>query len=197
MSPENRPQLQAHPEPSGEVASEMSFTAALKRAVDDLFTYQAIADRLHDRQGDDQMAALLDTWKQGLTHHLQDAAQDMVRHVAATIDLIQFSASAPLTETERQEWWQIAAWHTPFTIASVCREDLRGILIAEDIATFSDDDMARIADRMSRAFQESGGYWESLDTIARSVLAKKQAGPNEATLDRDESSDQSEDLPGK
>ena len=62
----------------------------------------------------------------------------------------------------------------PFHIASVCRADLQGILTDAEIAQFSNDEMEDIADRMSDAYRDTGGYWEGLEIIARLVLKKKE-----------------------
>jgi hypothetical protein len=49
--------------------------------------------------------------------------------------------------------------------------------------------MESIADKMSDAYRDSGGYWESLEIMARSVLTKVQAPE---TVDTDETN--AEDL---
>jgi hypothetical protein len=65
-------------------------------------------------------------------------------------------------------------WHQPFLISSVCRANLRGILTEEEIAALSDDDMEDIADKMSDAHRDAGGYWEALEIFARLVLERKE-----------------------
>jgi hypothetical protein len=129
------------------------------------------------------MVAVLEGWKQDLAQELSDVAQTAVQNIAATLDLIQSGDKLPIAEAERQEWAQIARWHTPFIVASICREDLQGILSDEKIATLSDSDMESIADKMSDAYRDSGGYWESLEIVVRSVLAKIQASE---AIDTDE-----------
>lgn len=172
MKPERQPQEQpTSSEPPQELTVEMSFAAAMHRAVDDLFTCQAIADRLQMIPVNEAMTAMLADWKRGLTHQLNDIAQTMVYNVVATMDLIQSGARSPLSETERQEWAQIERWNKPFTVAAICREDLRGILSDEEIEKLDDSDMEKIADKMSDSYRDSGGYWESLEIIAKSVLA--------------------------
>ena len=64
--------------------------------------------------------------------------------------------------------------YKPFTVASICREDLRGILTDEEIARLDDGEMESIADRMSNAHRDSGVYWESLEIMARFVLDKER-----------------------
>jgi hypothetical protein len=175
MSLKDRPETAAHHGPSETEVWEMSFAAALRRTVDDLFTCQAITEKLEGMPMDDVMTAVLESWKQDLAQELSDAAQSAVQNIAATLDLIQSGDKLPIAEAERQEWAQIARWHTPFPVASICREDLWGILSNEEIITLDDSDMESIADKMSDAYRDSGGYWESLEIMARSVLAKVQA----------------------
>lgn len=79
------------------------------------------------------------------------------------------------SEMERQELVQFELWHKPFIVASICREDLRGILSDEQIAALDDSDMERIADKVSDSFRDSGGFWESLEILAQSMLAKREA----------------------
>ena len=184
MSAENRPEHQPQLNPPSQLVEELSLGATLYRLVDDLFTHQAIAERLQGTAGDTEMERLMETWKQGLTQQLEDAARLSVENVVAIIDLIQSGGRLPLTGTERQEWRNIEAWHKPFTVASICREDLRNSLTDEEIAALDDSDMADIADRMSDAYRDSGGYWESLDIMAKHVLGKKQAQTDETSPDQ-------------
>ncbi len=78
---------------------------------------------------------------------------------------------------ERSEQWEtslgIEAWHKPFVVASVCRADLQGILTDEAITGLGDADMEAIADRMSDAYRDCGGYWESLEIMAKLVIERK------------------------
>ena len=175
MSLENRPEATAYPVLSETEVWEMSVAAALRRVVDDLFAYQIIAEKLEGVPMDDVMTAVLESWKQGLAQELSDVAQAGVQNIAATLDLIQSGDKLPIAEVERQEWAQIARWHIPFIVAGICREDLQGLLSDEEIATLSDSDMESIADKMSDAYRDSGGYWESLEIMARSVLVQVQA----------------------
>ena len=174
MTVENRPQLHSYPEPSQEDASEMSFEATMRQAVDDLCTHRDITEKLKSRSDDTEVKALLETWKQDLTQNLIESAQSRVGHIVATLDLIQSEEYSPISEAERQEWANIEQRYQSFTVASVCREDLRGILTQEEISTLNDHDMERIADKMNDAYQEHGGYWENLTDIARLVIAEKQ-----------------------
>jgi len=128
----------------------------------------------------------------GILTQLEETARLSVENVAGIIDLLPAAgATVSIAPQERQEWARIAAWHTPFSVASICREDLRHVLSDEEIGALDDTDMADIADRMSDAYRDSGGYWESLEIMARHVL-KKRAGDNQPAVDeRAESNAQS------
>lgn len=181
MSVENRAEHQTHPGPSKELTQEMSLGTALRGVVDDLFTNQAIAERLRALTGDPEVEALLETWKRDLTGQLEETARLSVENAAGIIDLLQSAGATPsLVPQERQEWAEIAAWYKPFTVASICREDLRGILSDEEITTLSDHQMQQIADRIRDGSQESGSYWELLSEATRLVLGQqpeKEVGP--------------------
>jgi hypothetical protein len=194
MTPESQPLHQEAPfEPSKKVASEMSFGAAMRRAVDDLFTYQAIGEKLPAGPKDEGIDALLETWKQGLTLHLQEAAQGMVQHVVANLNLIQSGASQPLSEAERLEWQRLEHWYTPFPIATICREDLRGLLPDTDITSLSDEAMTQLATQMSDLFHDTGIYSQSLNIATKSVLTQGQDQPPEPPLQGDANNNQLED----
>jgi hypothetical protein len=60
-----------------------------------------------------------------------------------------------------------------FCITSVCREDLKGYLTDEEIATVTDDDMEYIADKMADAYLDMG-FWESLNEASEIVLRDKK-----------------------
>lgn len=70
---------------------------------------------------------------------------------------------------------EIEPWYQPFTVASICRQDLRGILPDDLIAALDDSDMEWIADKMSDIYRDSGGYWESLAVMAQARLTQQQA----------------------
>jgi hypothetical protein len=80
---------------------------------------------------------------------------------------------AAASEPTLPEAMEAARRQRPFTVASICREDLQGLLSETEIDSLSDADMVTIADKMSDAYRESGGYWESLELMARSVLQRQ------------------------
>jgi hypothetical protein len=84
------------------------------------------------------------------------------------------SATAQATDLKTSAHQEHDWWHKPFLISSVCRADLRGILTEEEIATLSDDDMEDIAERMSDAHRDAGGYWEALEIFSRLVLERNR-----------------------
>ena len=89
----------------------------------------------------------------------------------------------PEPPMEHQEKMEIEPWYQPFTVASICRQDLRGILPDDQIAALDDNDMEWIADKMSDIYRDSGGYWESLEVMAHSRLAQQQAAETMTTED--------------
>jgi hypothetical protein len=68
----------------------------------------------------------------------------------------------------------IEKWHQPFVVASVCRADLQGILTDGEIAGLDDTDMEAIVERMGDAYRDCGGYWDSLEIMAKFVLERKK-----------------------
>jgi hypothetical protein len=85
---------------------------------------------------------------------------------------IQAGDSPPVTDEERPDWQQ--AWDQPFVVVSLCREDLRGMLSDEQIANLSDSEMKQMADRLSDALREIGGYWESLEFVVGLVTQQSR-----------------------
>jgi hypothetical protein len=172
MTSETQPLTPPAVEPTQEMTSEMSFRAAIWRAIDDLFVSQAIAEKVQQIPANDVLPVLLETWKQGLANRLLTEAQSTVTHVAAILNVLQ-SAEA-ISTMDPLEWQQAEHWYAPFPVASVCREDLRGVLTDKDITRLSDDDMIRIADKMNDAFHNTDVYRLSLEITARSVLTEIQ-----------------------
>lgn len=173
MKPETLNPAPTPLEPAKEIATEMSFGAALHRAVKDLFTHQAIAEKVQAIPANDVLPALLASWEQGLATRLQAEAQWTVSNVAAILDLLQ--SGEPLDPAEPLEWQQSERQIAPFLIATVCRENLRGILSPEEINGLSNQEMSQIAAQMGEAFQGSDFYWQSLEVAAKTVVAEKQA----------------------
>ena len=74
------------------------------------------------------------------------------------------------------------AWLKPFSITSVCREDLRGILSDGEIAGLDDADMREIAEHMADAYCESV-FWIDLPIMAeQSKGSEQEAGSSSPPL---------------
>ena len=62
----------------------------------------------------------------------------------------------------------------PFPITTVCRVDLiQGGFTPKQIGKMDDDDMIRLASKMSGAYTD-GGFWIDLEIIAESILDDKK-----------------------
>ena len=63
----------------------------------------------------------------------------------------------------------------PFTITTVCRQDLVDAGIPRRIgASLSDEDMEAIARRMGELYVEYGSFWEDIPTALESVQEKRR-----------------------
>lgn len=177
MSHEVEPRDPAALNPSKEAISEMSFSAAMRRAIEDLFTDQAIGEKMQALPPNDVIETLVETWKQGLATRLQTEAQATVENISAILDLLQ--SNEPLSTVEPMEWLRAERSYAPFSVATVCREELRDLIPNEDVAGLSDDDMGRIAVQMGDALRHTAVYWQSLEAAAKSVLNERQAQPGQ------------------
>lgn len=154
--------------PAPETVREMSFGTAVRKAVDDLFTCADIAQKVQALPPNDVVPVLLAAWKQGLTAHLQQQAQAMVENVSAILDIL--NSDEPLAPIEPLEWSHLERWHTPYPIASLSREDLRGVLPDETILGLDDQQMTQIAAQMGQVFYENRGYWDNLTAITQATI---------------------------
>ena len=177
MGVEHRPESQSQAESSSD--RQGSFAAALNNVVETLFTSEAITERLRGHESDQFVQMFLAIHKQALTEQFAETAEQAVEGFLSKIDGLQASPGVPLypplpalREAEVEPRINALNRYRPFTVASICREDLRGILAEEEIARLDDGEMESIADRMSNVLQDSGGYWESLEIMARFVLDK-------------------------
>jgi hypothetical protein len=177
MTVEHQPTGHDPLEPAQGTVTEMSFGTAVRKAVDDLFTCEAIAAKLQEIPANDAVPALLESWKQGLTSHLQTHAQTTVENVVANLTLLQSGESEAFSEVERLEWERIEQWYIAFPVASICREDLKGILPEPVIATLSDEVMSQIAHTLWQRFYDNQSYWDNLASATRTVLGQTQQQP--------------------
>ncbi len=168
--PEHQPRL----DPSAEDYEEMSFAGSLANAVDTLFTYKTTVERLQDTAGDENIQTFVRHSKQALNRQLEETAWSTIKQVVADLDLLQAGGRQPFSATEYQDRVKLRELHKPFIVASVCREDLGGILTEEEITRLSEGDMERIVEKMGDAYRDSGGYWESLEIMAEAEVKPKK-----------------------
>lgn len=67
----------------------MSFPDQVRNAVDTLFTYQAISERLRGRETDEYLVTLLDDSKQVLAEQMEEAAMLAIDDFLAHLDHLQ------------------------------------------------------------------------------------------------------------
>ncbi len=169
MTVEHQPTAPDPLAPASETVTEMSFGTALRKAVEDLFACEAIAQKVQALPSNDVIPVLLDTWKQGLVSHLQTQAQTTMEGVVANLTLLHSGGSEVFSEAERLEWERIEQWYTAFPVASICREDLKGILPEPVIDTLSDEVMNQMAHRLWERYYNNQTYWDNLAAVAQSV----------------------------
>ena len=63
-------------------------------------------------------------------------------------------------------------WDKPFPITSICREDLIQYFTEKQIASLSDTDMERIADKLSDAYMNV--FWIDMQIIVEQMLEDKK-----------------------
>lgn len=159
-----------YPPPSKETTEEMSLGVSLRSLVDDLFTYQTVAEKLKGINAGDTLPALVENWKQGLTQHLEETVHRSVDSVVSLLDLLQGGdTTTPLNQAEIQEWERVAGWYKPFEVASICREDLQEVVPNETIANLTDEQMQQIANKMGDVYSNSN-YWVNLSDAVQQVL---------------------------
>ncbi len=156
---------------------ELSFSGQLRNAVDTLFTYQVIGERLSGRETAESLAMLLNNHKQLLAEHPEETGMLAIDDFLAHLDHLQVAPGVPLypplPKSGPEQGLSTVGWHKSFKVASICRADLQGILTIEEIARLDGSDMERIADKMGDGYRDAGGYWEALEIMARDVLAKE------------------------
>ena len=176
MGVKEHPERQSHPEQSADW--EASFAATLNNVVETLFTREAITERIRGYEDDELLLTFLQLHKQALVQELEETAEPAIERFLHFIDGLRLKPGVPLfppmSDAEYQQRIKVIESHKPFTVASVCRADLQGILSDEQIARISDGEMESIADRMGDAFTDSGLYWESLEIMAKYVIEKEE-----------------------
>lgn len=97
MTAENRPQHLIQPGPPIEDEWEMSFAGTLSEAVETLFTYRPIVEKLQETPGDKTIDAFVQGWKLSMIRHLELAAQMAVGTFLAELE--RFQADHPASTT--------------------------------------------------------------------------------------------------
>lgn len=170
--------IENHPKPTSQTERpnerQALLFAALDNVAETLFASEVIAERIRGYEGDRYLQMSLNIHKQALVRQFAEMVEQAVEIFFVHIDGLQANSGSPLypplSQAEGKRQIKAINRYKPFTVASICREDLRGTLTKQEIGQLSDSDMESIADRMSDAYRDSGGYWESLEIMARYVL---------------------------
>ena len=87
--PEQQPDNQEPLEPTQEDQREQSFGTAMRQAVDDLFTYEPIAEKLRELKEDERIQVLIERRKQALVDALEEQGWRSVDDVLAELEHFQ------------------------------------------------------------------------------------------------------------
>jgi hypothetical protein len=88
--------------PSEQEVKEMSVNVALRKVVDDLFTCEAVADKLRGSEDDPQIEALVSHHKQILVEHLEEITWRGIDELLAQLDHLQAQPRLPLSPSPDQ-----------------------------------------------------------------------------------------------
>lgn len=100
---ENTPDVPSPLPPTEHEAKEQSFGVAVRRAVDDLFTYQPIAEALAGTEGDDEVEHFVGVWKQGLAEFLAGTGEMAVEEFIKDFERFQSERSTVSAADTRQD----------------------------------------------------------------------------------------------
>ncbi|MCB0173220.1 MAG: hypothetical protein KDJ97_22035 [Anaerolineae bacterium] len=103
MSVEQQPDQSSSLEPTVEEQREQAFGIAMRRAVDDLFTNQPIADALAGTEGDTEVEHFIGVWKQGLVEFLAGTGEMAVEEFIKDFERFQIERRAALTTDSRAD----------------------------------------------------------------------------------------------
>ena len=103
MNVEQQPDQSSSLEPTVEEQREQAFGMAMRRAVDDLFTNQPIADALAGTEGDTEVEHFIDVWKQGLVEFLEGTGKMAVEEFIKDFDRFHTERRAALTADSRED----------------------------------------------------------------------------------------------
>ena len=102
MSLEDRPELQPHDGPPTRDEWEMSFVGNMTGAVDALFTYKPILEKLQGLEGDEQVQTFVRQWKQVVNLHLEETGWLAVESFLTDFDRLQAGETPLLSPTPPQ-----------------------------------------------------------------------------------------------
>ena len=102
MQVENQPD---HLLPPEQEITEMSPGTTFRKVVDDLFTHEAVAQRLAGQEENEKVKALTEEWKQTITEHLEETALRGLNEFVDQLDYVlsQETTSEPLAADQRDE----------------------------------------------------------------------------------------------
>ncbi|MCB0167865.1 MAG: hypothetical protein KDI79_26800 [Anaerolineae bacterium] len=103
MSVEQQPNQSSPLEPTVEEQREQAFGMAMRRAVDDLFTNQPIADVLAGTEGNTEVEHFIGVWKQGLVEFLEGTGVMAVEEFVKDFERFQNERKAGPTADTRQD----------------------------------------------------------------------------------------------
>jgi hypothetical protein len=97
MSVEKRSEDQPYLEPTVEEQWEKSFGVAIRKAIDDLFTYQPIAERLQQSEGDERAKLLVSEHKLILVEQIEELAGRTITELLDQLSPPQAQPGLPLS----------------------------------------------------------------------------------------------------
>jgi hypothetical protein len=86
-----------HIPPFEQEVKEMSVAAALRKLVDDLFTYETVAEKLQDTAGNERIEVLVSHHKLLLVEHLEETAWRGIDEFLAQLDNLHAQPGLPLS----------------------------------------------------------------------------------------------------
>jgi hypothetical protein len=102
MSIEDRPERQPQDGPPTRDEWEMSFIGNMTGAVDTLFTYKPIVEKLQGLEGDEQVQNFVQQWKQVVNLYLEETAWTAVESFLADFERLQAGETPLLSPTPPQ-----------------------------------------------------------------------------------------------
>ena len=91
--------------PPEQQITEMSPGTTFRKMVDDLFTHEAVAQRLEGQEENEKVKELTEEWKQTLTEHLEETALRGLNEFVDQLDYVlgREPTAEPLAADQRDE----------------------------------------------------------------------------------------------